>query len=116
MFPSWVVSAAEHPSSAHSICSAVPTVCWWCGAEEIRPRADGKSYREQISYVADRPGHDFRYAIDAGKLEHDLGWKPLESFESGIDKTIRWYLANEGWWRDILSGAYAGERLGLTKP
>lgn len=83
--------------------------------DAIRPRGDGKSYREQITYVADRPGHDFRYAIDAGKLERDLGWAPLESFESGIDKTIRWYLANDGWWRDILSGAYAGERLGLTK-
>ena len=83
--------------------------------DAIRPRADGKSYREQITYVADRPGHDFRYAIDSGKLERDLGWTPLESFESGIDKTIRWYLTNEGWWRDILSGAYAGERLGLTK-
>jgi dTDP-glucose 4,6-dehydratase len=81
----------------------------------IRPRTDGKSYREQITYVADRPGHDFRYAIDATKLERDLGWAPLESFESGIAKTIRWYLANESWWRDILSGAYAGERLGLTK-
>ena len=81
--------------------------------DAIRPRGDGKSYRDQISYVADRPGHDFRYAIDASKLERELGWAPVESFESGIEKTIRWYLDNEGWWRDILSGAYAGERLGL---
>ena len=81
--------------------------------DAIRPRGDGKSYRDQIRYVADRPGHDFRYAIDASKLERELGWAPVESFESGIEKTIRWYLDNEGWWRDILSGAYAGERLGL---
>jgi dTDP-glucose 4,6-dehydratase len=82
--------------------------------DRIRPRADGLSYREQIKFVADRPGHDFRYAIDASKLESDLGWAPQESFESGIDKTIRWYLDNEAWWQNILSGAYQGERLGLA--
>lgn len=82
--------------------------------DRVRPRADGASYRDQISYVSDRPGHDFRYAIDAAKLERELGWKPQESFEAGIEKTIRWYLDNESWWRDILSGAYRGERLGLT--
>jgi dTDP-glucose 4,6-dehydratase len=82
--------------------------------DRIRPRADGLSYREQIKFVADRPGHDFRYAIDASKLESDLGWAPQESFESGIDKTIRWYLENEAWWQNILSGAYQGERLGLA--
>ncbi len=82
--------------------------------DRIRPRADGASYRTQITYVADRPGHDFRYAIDASKLERDLGWIPQESFETGIEKTIRWYLDNESWWRDIHSGAYRGERLGLS--
>ena len=82
--------------------------------DRVRPRADGASYRAQISYVSDRPGHDFRYAIDASKLERELGWKPQESFEAGIEKTIRWYLDHENWWRDILSGAYRGERLGLT--
>jgi dTDP-glucose 4,6-dehydratase len=82
--------------------------------DRIRPRADGQSYRQQIKFVADRPGHDFRYAIDASKLESDLGWAPQESFESGIDKTIRWYLDNEAWWQNILSGAYQGERLGLA--
>lgn len=82
--------------------------------DRIRPRADGLSYREQIRFVADRPGHDFRYAIDASKLESDLSWVPQESFESGIDKTIRWYLDNEMWWKNILSGAYQGERLGLA--
>ncbi|MFM9853422.1 MAG: dTDP-glucose 4,6-dehydratase [Sphingomonadaceae bacterium] len=81
--------------------------------DRLKPRADGGSYREQIGFVADRPGHDFRYAIDASKLERTLGWAPVESFESGIEKTIRWYLDNETWWQDVLSGAYRGERLGV---
>ncbi|WP_164116058.1 dTDP-glucose 4,6-dehydratase [Sphingorhabdus sp. Alg239-R122] len=83
--------------------------------DRIRPRADGKSYREQISFVTDRPGHDFRYAIDASKLKNELGWEPSETFESGMERTIDWYLGNEKWWQDILSGAYRGERLGLDK-
>lgn len=91
--------------------AVVETICSHLDA--IRPRTDGKSYREQISFVADRPGHDFRYAIDASKLERELGWKPSETFESGIEKTIRWYLANEDWWRPILARTYSGERLGL---
>lgn len=82
--------------------------------DKIRPRIDGLSYREQIGFVSDRPGHDFRYAIDASKLESELGWVPLDSFESGMEKTIKWYLANEQWWRDILSGSYRGERLGVA--
>ena len=82
--------------------------------DRIRPRADGKSYRDQITYVADRPGHDFRYAIDASRLEQELGWTPQESFPSGIAKTIHWYLDNEPWWRAIQSGDYRGERLGLA--
>jgi dTDP-glucose 4,6-dehydratase len=81
--------------------------------DRIRPRADKLSYREQITFVADRPGHDFRYAIDATKLQTELGWKPLESFESGMEKTIRWYLENREWWEAIQSGEYQGERLGL---
>lgn len=91
--------------------AVIETICSHLDA--IRPRTDGKSYREQISFVADRPGHDFRYAIDASKLERELGWKPSETFESGIEKTIRWYLANEDWWRPILARTYSGERLGL---
>lgn len=86
-----------------TICSALDT---------LRPRADGKSYAEQITFVTDRPGHDFRYAIDATKLKERLGWEPAETFESGMTKTIKWYLDNETWWRDILSGDYRGERLG----
>ena len=92
--------------------AVVHTLCDTLDA--LRPRADGASYRGQISFVADRPGHDFRYAIDAGKLRGELGWSPLESFESGIAKTVRWYLDHESWWRDILSGAYQGQRLGLS--
>ena len=85
-----------------------------CGTlDRIRPRADKLSYREQITFVADRPGHDFRYAIDATKLQTELGWKPIETFESGMEKTIRWYLENRAWWEAIQSGEYQGERLGL---
>ena len=91
--------------------TVVETIC--DTLDRIQPRADGQSYREQISFVADRPGHDFRYAIDAGKLRRELGWEPRETFESGIASTIQWYLDNGDWWQPILSGAYAGERLGL---
>ncbi|WP_409159197.1 dTDP-glucose 4,6-dehydratase [Pectobacterium sp. B2J-2] len=71
-------------------------------------------YEELISYVADRPGHDMRYAIDAGKIYRELGWKPQQTFESGIRKTVQWYLENEKWWRRVKDGSYAGERLGIT--
>ena len=71
--------------------------------------------RNQITFVSDRPGHDFRYAIDATKLENELGWKPQHSFENGIKATVQWYLDNRTWWEDIMSGAYQGDRLGLQK-
>ena len=74
--------------------------------DELRPRADGKSYREQITYVTDRPGHDRRYAIDAGKIERELGWKPAETFATGIRKTVQWYLDNQTWIGNVQSGAY----------
>ncbi len=81
--------------------------------DELRPRQDGKSYAEQITYVQDRPGHDLRYAIDAAKIQRELGWKPEESFESGIRKTVEWYLAHKDTWcANVLSGAYKMERLG----
>ena len=73
---------------------------------ELRPRADGKSYREQITYVTDRPGHDRRYAIDATKIERELGWRPAETFETGIRKTIQWYLDHAQWVANVQSGAY----------
>ena len=74
--------------------------------DELRPRADGKPYSTQITYVTDRPGHDRRYAIDARKVERELGWKPAETFESGIRKTIRWYLDHADWVAGVQSGAY----------
>ena len=74
--------------------------------DELRPRADGKSYAEQISFVKDRPGHDRRYAIDARKLERELGWKPAETFDTGIRKTVQWYLDNQEWVQQVQSGAY----------
>lgn len=69
-------------------------------------------YTDLITYVKDRPGHDLRYAIDASKIERELGWTPEETFESGIRKTVEWYLNNETWWQRVLDGSYAGERLG----
>jgi dTDP-glucose 4,6-dehydratase len=74
--------------------------------DELRPRADGKPYAAQITYVADRPGHDRRYAIDARKLERELGWKPAETFETGIRKTVQWYLDNAAWVEGVQSGSY----------
>lgn len=74
--------------------------------DDLQPRADGRSYTEQIAFVTDRPGHDRRYAIDAGKLERELGWKPAETFETGIEKTVRWYLEHQDWVRGVTSGAY----------
>jgi len=71
------------------------------------------NYRDLIAYVTDRPGHDVRYAIDAAKIERELGWKPEETFETGLRKTVEWYLANETWWKKVLDGSYQGERLGL---
>lgn len=74
--------------------------------DELRPRADGVSYRTHITHVQDRPGHDLRYAIDASKIERELGWMPLETFESGIRKTVEWYLNNADWVAHVKSGAY----------
>ena len=74
--------------------------------DELSPRADGKPYKEQITYVKDRPGHDRRYAIDATKIERELGWKPAETFDTGIKKTVQWYLDNQAWVENVTSGAY----------
>jgi dTDP-glucose 4,6-dehydratase len=81
----------------HAICNLL---------DELRPRADGKAYREQITYVTDRPGHDRRYAIDATRIERELGWTPAETFETGIRKTVQWYLDNQPWISNVQSGAY----------
>lgn len=80
-----------------------------------KPREDGKSYREQITFVKDRPGHDMRYAIDASKIQRELGWVPAETFETGIVKTVDWYLDNLDWCRRITDGSYQRERLGNLK-
>ena len=82
----------------------VQTICQLL--DEMRPKADGGTYASQITYVTDRPGHDRRYAIDARKLEAELGWKPAETFETGIRKTVEWYLANPEWVQHVQSGAY----------
>ncbi len=74
--------------------------------DELRPRADGKPYADQISFVSDRPGHDRRYAIDARKIEQELGWKPAETFETGIRKTVQWYLDHQDWVANVQSGGY----------
>jgi len=81
--------------------------------DEMRPRATGASHRELIRFVPDRPGHDLRYAIDAAKIERDLSWRPSESFESGLRKTVEWYLDNTAWLDRVRNGSYRGERLGL---
>ncbi len=82
--------------------------------DEMAPDPRTGRRKELINFVADRPGHDLRYAIDPGKIAADLGWKPRETFESGLRKTVEWYLENRGWWDRIRSGVYRGERLGVV--
>ena len=90
----------------------VETIC--ATLDRLSPRADGKAYSSQISFVADRPGHDHRYAIDASKIRAELGWEPQARFEDGIERTVGWYLENRDWWGDILAGRYDTGRLGLA--
>lgn len=86
-----------------------------CGVlDTLRPSPEG-SYSQLITFVEDRPGHDLRYAIDAGRIEAELGWRAEETFESGIAKTVQWYLDNSWWWKPIREGKYAGERLGIIQ-
>lgn len=80
--------------------------------DELKPRSSGEKYRELITFVKDRPGHDMRYAIDATKLETELGWKAEESFDTGIRKTVQWYIDNDWWWKPIREKKYSGDRLG----
>jgi len=89
----------------------VRTIC--ALLDERRPLASGAKREAQINFVADRPGHDRRYAIDASKLKRELGWKPLETFETGIARTVDWYLTNEAWAGRVLDGSYRMERLGV---
>jgi dTDP-glucose 4,6-dehydratase len=88
-----------------SICAAL---------DQRKPRADGRSYSEQVRFVTDRPGHDQRYAIDASKIRNDLGWEPQVSFEEGIQRTVDWYIDRRDWWEPILARRYNTARLGLT--
>lgn len=89
----------------------VSTIC--AILDELRPDPEGPHQR-LITYVTDRPGHDARYAIDAGKIERELGWTPKQTFETGLRRTVEWYIANSRWWNDIRSGGYRGERLGAA--
>lgn len=117
----YLVATTAQPGKTYNIgghnerrnIDVVKTICELL--EELYPtKPEGiKKYVDLITYVKDRPGHDLRYAIDATKIEAELGWRPQETFESGIRKTVLWYLNNETWWKRVLDGSYAGERLGL---
>ena len=85
-----------------------------CILDELRPRSDGQSYQILITFVADRPGHDLRYAIDATKIRDELGWTPQQDHKSGFVRTVHWYLEHESWWREILDKSYQLQRLGMT--
>lgn len=93
--------------------NVVETICGIL--DEKRPRDKMKSYADLITFVTDRPGHDRRYAIDASKIERELGWKPQETFETGLEKTVQWFLDNQWWWHAIRSDTYSGERLGSAQ-
>jgi len=93
-------------SIVHTLCDVL---------DEKSPRTDGKSYREQITFVKDRPGHDLRYAIDASKIKKELGWVPVETFETGIVKTVDWYLQHAEWCKRVTDGSYRRERLGISE-
>jgi dTDP-glucose 4,6-dehydratase len=88
----------------HQVCDAL---------DVLRPMDGGGSYREQVRFVQDRPGHDRRYAVDCGKLEREIGWRARVPFDEGVELTVRWYLENDAWWRPLRRGRYDGQRLGL---
>jgi dTDP-glucose 4,6-dehydratase len=118
----WTVLTAGQPGHTYNIggdserknLDVVHLICDTLDSLVPGERKGGlNSYRDLISYVKDRPGHDRRYAIDASKIKRELGWSPSETFESGLRKTVEWYLANRDWWQRVLSGAYRLERIGL---
>ena len=117
----WTVLSKGVPGDSYNVgghnektnLDVVHTICDLL--DKHAPRSDGVSRRDQISFVTDRPGHDFRYAIDPGKIDRDLGWTPRETFESGIEKTVRWYLDNASWWQPIVQRQDALSRVGTTK-
>src|SRR3954471_23936549 len=114
----WLVLQRGRPGETYNIggwnekpnIEIVKTICALLGKKS--PRPDGKTYESQITYVTDRPGHDRRYAIDASKINRELGWKPVETFATGIEKTVDWYLKNKAWTADITATRYARQRLG----
>lgn len=89
----------------HAVCSIL---------DRLQPRSGDKSYADLITYVKDRPGHDYRYAIDSSKIQRELNWRPSTTLEVSLEKTVRWYLENQSWWQEILNGTYQLERLGQT--
>jgi dTDP-glucose 4,6-dehydratase len=119
----WQVITQGQPGETYNIgghneCQNIEVVRTLCALlEELAPNkpAGVDRYQDLIRFVDDRPGHDLRYAIDAAKIERELGWRPQETFESGMRKTVAWYLANPLWWQQILDGSYRGERLGLGR-
>jgi dTDP-glucose 4,6-dehydratase len=100
----------EAERTNHEVARQISTVL-----DRLRPRPTGGSHSDRIRFVADRPGHDLRYAIDPGKVRRHTGWQAAESFETGLQKTIAWYLDNEAWWRPLRQQVYDGERLGLKR-
>ena len=100
-------------SSERRNIDVVKTLC--AKLDTLRPSPGGRPYADQITFVTDRPGHDWRYAMDSAKLQRELGWRPFETFESGMTKTVQWYLDNSRWCERVASGAYRGERLGLAR-
>jgi dTDP-glucose 4,6-dehydratase len=118
----WQVLTAGRPGESYNIggdCerSNLALLAELCRIlDSVSPRADGKSHRDQLTHVADRPGHDRRYAINHGKISRELAWEPRESLSTGLEKTVRWYLANQAWCDAVMrSGLYHGERLGLSR-
>ena len=113
----WLINEKGVPGETYNIgghnertnLEVVKTIC--AILDDLRPKAQGK-YSDQIVFVTDRPGHDLRYAIDSDKLQKDLGWKAEENFDTGIRKTVQWYLDNAWWWKPIREKKYAGQRLG----
>ena len=90
----------------------VDTIC--ATLDRIKPRSNGSKYSDLITFVKDRPGHDRRYAVDASKMQKELGWEPIETFDTGMTKTIDWYMNNQAWFDRVLDGSYRGERLGIS--
>ena len=113
----WLINEKGVPGETYNIgghnertnLEVVKTIC--AILDDLRPKAQG-NYSDQIVFVTDRPGHDLRYAIDSDKLQKELGWKPEENFDTGIRKTVQWYLDNAWWWKPIREKKYAGQRLG----